>query len=161
NRGQGMAVHSYVYVEVKDCIARFPIFVERSGIPPDENYFGFRVQVFDGPAWIAWSKRHLGDRKDEWIDDQSPPPLAKPAQYLWDFGDGVKSSTPESQINHRFPAEVDRPDERATFYTVRVDAQDARGQSMATGTVSVQLNNGMHQLKREQGRLQLISKVAP
>jgi PKD domain-containing protein len=152
-------VYSYVYVEIKDCIAPFPLFLEYKTIPPHEEDVAFAAKVFDGPGWLKWTRQYVGAPKDQVFADGAGPPMAEPAVYLWDFGDGSKASTKAPQVNHHYPSEFDRPDERMTSYSVRLEAIDARGQSMATTYGNVQLTNLLHALKREHGTLQLIGEV--
>ncbi|HEX7699763.1 MAG TPA: hypothetical protein VF403_03550, partial [Kofleriaceae bacterium] len=64
-------------------------------------------------------------------------------------------------LTHRFPDEVDRPDERATLYKVQVDAVDATSKTMATSYTSIELPNHFRDLKQEQGLVQLVTKQAP
>jgi hypothetical protein len=64
-------------------------------------------------------------------------------------------------LTHRFPDEVDRPDEHATLYKVQVEAIDATSRTMATSSTSVELPNRFRDLKREQGLVQLVTKQAP
>lgn len=146
------SIDTYVYVEVMDCVAPFPMFLEHRPIPPDDNNVAFRVRLFDGPKWVTKLADNTG---------QATSPIAKAASFHWTFGDGTTVTTTEPMLTHRFPDEVDRPDERATLYKVQVDAVDATSKTMATSYTSIELPNHFRDLKQEQGLVQLVTKQAP
>ena len=144
------AIHTFVYVEVKNCFAPFPMYVEKRAIPPSEDLWAFRVTMYNGPAWVE----RLADR-------DAPSAAATPASFKWTFGDGTSTTTREPIATHQFPPELERPDERQTLYKVRVDAIDGSGATMATTYAVVEVANRTRQLKHEQGLLQLVAVQPP
>ena len=148
--GRVDSIDTYVYIEVKDCIAAFPMFIEQRSIPPRDDDIAFRLTLFDGPAWLKRLKDH-----------NAPSAAAQAAAYRWSFGDGTTATTTQPFASHQYPSEIDRPDERATLYKVRVDAIDGAGGIMSTSFAAVFVPNHMRQLKQEQGLLQLVTEQAP
>jgi hypothetical protein len=148
--GKVDSIDTYVYIEVLDCIAPIALFVDHRPIPPDDDNISFRARAFDGPAWLARLK-----------DPKAPSPAAQVATYAWTFGDGTTATTTEPRITHRFPAEPDRPDERATLYKVQVDAKAAAGKVVATSYASIVVPNHHRELKHDQGLVQLVTQQAP
>jgi hypothetical protein len=148
--GHVASVDTYVYIEVKDCVAPFPMFIEHRPIPPSDDDVAFRLTLFDGPAWM----KRLNDAG-------APSAAAHAASFRWSFGDGASATTAEPSARHLYPAEVDRADERATLYKVRVDAIDGAGAVMATSYAAVELPNHLRQLKQEQNLLQLVTEQRP
>jgi len=150
NGGKVASIDSYVYIEVLDCIAPFPLFVDHRPIPPDDDNIAFRARLFDGPAWLAQLK-----------DPKAPSPIAQATTYRWTFGDGKVETSTQPRITHRYPPELERPDERATFYAVQVEAVSAAGKVLATSYASIGVPNHLRELKRDQQLVQLVTQQAP
>jgi hypothetical protein len=144
------SIDTYVFIEVKDCIAPFPMFIEHRPIPPSDDDVAFRLTLYDGPAWL----KKLGDAT-------APSPAAQAASFRWSFGDGATATTKDPRASHQYPPEIDRPDERDTLYKVRVDAIAGDGAIMATSYTSVAVPNHLRQLKQEQDLLQLLTEQGP
>jgi len=154
------AATTYVMINVKDCVAPFPMFLEHHVVPPHHDYFAFSVRLLAGPAWVEWNHQSRGAPPDQ-LTAGRPLPTATAAAYRWSFGDGAEVVTVEPTVNHRYPAEVDRPDEAASMYSVKVVATDASGAVMATAYGAVRIANVLRELKHTSHLVQLATEQTP
>jgi PKD domain len=154
------AATTYVMIEVKDCVAPFPMYLDHAAIPPHNDYFSFSARLLDGPGWVAWSHQGEGGPLDQPMTGHVLP-IAKAAKLRWTFGDGTAVTTTEPTVNHRYPAEADRPDEAATTYAVQAEAIDDKGAVMATAYGGVRVVNVLRDLKHTNHIVQLVTDQTP
>jgi hypothetical protein len=148
---EGGAANTFVMIEVKDCVAPFPMYVTWKLAAQEADYIRFDVRLFDGPAWVRANEH--GERGLA---------LAHADKYRWDLGDGsARVTTAEPNLSHHFPPEGNRPDELATTYFATVEALDAAGTVMATAYTGVDLRNPTRELKHRDGLVQLLTDQTP
>jgi hypothetical protein len=150
---RGGAASTFAMIEVKDCMAPFPMYLTWRSIPPKQEYVRFDARLFDGPAWDRWSETPTREN--------APPPIAHAASYRWDTGDGRSVTTGEPTLSHQYPPEAERPDELATTYAAKVEALDPSGNVMATAYSHVHLRNALRELKHNDGVVQLVTEKVP
>ena len=88
-------------------------------------------------------------------DAANQTPIAQAKSFRWTFGDGVTATTSTVTVDHQYPGELERQDERNTFYLVKVEAIDDSGRTMNTGYATVEIPNLLQQMKKDHGLLQL------